>query len=110
VADTFGCALAESGMLDEAVTVLQRAVQLSPSVGFEKYMYLGQILDPERAMLCVRAGLKILQHHLPSDPELNAPLAAALCTLVELLLNSGKEVRRPPSPSVSRHTPAARSC
>ena len=203
MADTFGCALAEAGMLDEAVTVLQRAVQLSPSVGFEKYMYLGQMLDPERvsvsvsefthrdraaasvhsirglgvvvralapaapsppprvpctppreqrresvrgswpacprratcaefrtgswreegccgihgesclgtsmqAMLCVRAGLKILQHHLPHDPELKSPLAAALCTLVELLLNSGKEVRslaalsrqlsHPPSP------------
>jgi hypothetical protein len=33
-----------------------------------------------------------LQHHLPHDPELKAPLAAALCTLVELLLNSGQDL------------------
>ena len=47
--------------MDEGVAVLQRAVQLSPARGFEKYMYLGQLLDAQPAMLCVRAGLKILQ-------------------------------------------------
>jgi len=88
VVDTFGSALAETGQAEEAIQVLQHAVQLSPSAGFEKYMYLGQLMEGPPAIASVRAGIKILQVEVQGDEGLKAPLTSALCSLVELLLNS----------------------
>jgi predicted Zn-dependent protease len=39
--DAYGSFLAEVGDVEEAVTVLKRSIQLSPDIGYEKYMYLG---------------------------------------------------------------------
>ena len=36
--DSYGVFLAENGPRDEAVTVLQRAIEVAPDHGFEKYM------------------------------------------------------------------------
>jgi hypothetical protein len=40
---------------------LQRAVQLSPDTGFEKYMYLGQLLEGEEALAATQNGVELLQ-------------------------------------------------
>lgn len=40
---------------------LQRAVQLSPDTGFEKYMYLGQLLESEEALAATQKGVELLQ-------------------------------------------------
>eukprot|EP00854_Cymbomonas_tetramitiformis_P004182 gene4182-5160_t len=61
VVDAFGSALAETSNKMEAVAVLQHAVQLSPGAGFEKYMYLGQLLEGEEAIEQSRTGLKLLR-------------------------------------------------
>ncbi len=35
---------------------------LSPNVGYEKYLYLGQLLeDPEQALAATRKGVQVLQ-------------------------------------------------
>jgi kinesin family protein 5 len=34
---------------------------LSPDVGFEKYMYLGQLLEGEEALAATQKGVELLQ-------------------------------------------------
>ena len=42
--------------------VLQKVVTLSPEEGFEKYMYLGQLLEsPEEAIAATTRGVELLQ-------------------------------------------------
>ncbi len=41
--------------------VLRHAVALSPDRGYEKYMYLGQLLDGQEALEAVRRGVAVLQ-------------------------------------------------
>ncbi len=42
--------------------VLKQAVVLSPDVGYEKYLYLGQLLEsPEDALAATRKGVQVLQ-------------------------------------------------
>ena len=60
-------------------------------------MYLGQLLDGEPALISARAGIKILRVEVQQDPELKGPLAQALCSLSETLLNS-----QPVSPETLR--------
>jgi hypothetical protein len=40
---------------------LQKAVALSPDIGFEKYMYLGQLLQGEEAVAATQKGVELLQ-------------------------------------------------
>jgi kinesin family protein 5 len=40
---------------------LQQAVALSPDSGFEKYMYLGQLLQGEEAVAATQKGVELLQ-------------------------------------------------
>lgn len=56
-AATFVCLLCPFLRLQE----LQRAVLLSPDVGFEKYMYLGQLLEGEEALAATQKGVELLQ-------------------------------------------------
>lgn len=40
---------------------------LSPDVGYEKYLYLGQLLEaPEDALAATRKGVQVLQVRRPS--------------------------------------------
>jgi hypothetical protein len=78
------------GQSDESRTVLGRAVQLSPSAGFEKYMYLGQVCEGEDAIQAYRAGIEILERDAAAAAagsrerdELSAQLCSALCALAE---------------------------
>lgn len=36
-------------------------MQLSPDVGFEKYMYLGQLLEGQQALAATQKGVELLQ-------------------------------------------------
>ena len=52
--------LAETGDAQEAIAVLRTAVALSPDAGFEKYMYLGQLLAGAEGIAHLRQGVALL--------------------------------------------------
>ena len=54
MAETFAASLAEFGEQEEAIAALKRAAMLSPNEGYEKFMYLGQLLDDDSAAACAR--------------------------------------------------------
>ena len=60
-AETLGSALAEFGDPEEAVCALLSAVSLSPDDGFEKHMYLGQLLAGADGIAHYRRGVKLLE-------------------------------------------------
>ena len=60
VAETLGGVLAETGDAAAAVSMLRTAVALSPNTGFEKYMYLGQLLSGAEGIQHLRHGVALL--------------------------------------------------
>ena len=81
--DAYGIALAEFGAdPEDAVKVLKRAAQLSPDLGYEKFMYLGQLLDDgEAAATCTRRGLALIEYqaaHGDEDARIAGELARAI--------------------------------
>ena len=60
VAETLGGVLAETGDAEAAVAMLRTAVALSPNTGFEKYMYLGQLLSGAEGIQHLRQGVALL--------------------------------------------------
>lgn len=119
--DAYCAFLAENGPHDEALETLQKAVELFPDHGFEKYMYYGQVLDSvdrsKEAEDMMRRGIEILRkdlaelddHHaghpeldgsagdeaaeeLAEDREnLREALSSALCSLAELLMGNAAD-------------------
>ncbi|KAG2454618.1 hypothetical protein HYH02_000459 [Chlamydomonas schloesseri] len=98
--DALGALLAEVGPEEEAVEVLKQAVLLSPDVGYEKYLYLGQLLEsPEDALAATRKGVQVLQaQHAAAQaasseevPALSRALSGALCSLSEMLIAGAQE-------------------
>ncbi|GFR51970.1 hypothetical protein Agub_g14496, partial [Astrephomene gubernaculifera] len=97
--DAFGALLAEVGPAEEAIQVLRRAVALSPDAGFEKYLYLGQLLEeePDQALEATRRGVGVLQAQhaaavAASSPDvrsLSRTLTGALCSLCEMIMGQG---------------------
>ncbi|KAL4424581.1 hypothetical protein ABPG77_009165 [Micractinium sp. CCAP 211/92] len=107
----YGSFLAEVGPQSEAVTVLQRAVALQPDEGFEKYMYLGQLVEGPEAEQHVRQGIAVLRKYMeeqaaqPAPAEgseeaaeaamekdhLDATLCSCLCSLAEVLLTKAQQ-------------------
>ncbi|KAL3136730.1 hypothetical protein ABBQ38_005447 [Trebouxia sp. C0009 RCD-2024] len=93
ILDAYGAFLAEAGPQQESVAALQLAVQQQPDKGFEKYMYLGQLLDAEDAISSIRKGVDVLQQQIATldgddKEEGNEQLAGALCALAERLLGN----------------------
>lgn len=80
--------------------VLQQAVALSPDHGFEKYMYLGQLLDGGEAIQAASRGVDVLSAAAQSAAEsqssdadeLNAQLCGALCSLAEMKMTQSEDV------------------
>lgn len=88
--DGYGSFLAEfaNDRKDEAIKVLQKACDLAPMTGFEKFMYLGQVLDAcgrtEEAEAAMRQGVGILRNI--DEENSDEYLSSALCSLAELLM------------------------
>ncbi|CAK0774421.1 hypothetical protein CVIRNUC_004166 [Coccomyxa viridis] len=99
--DALGAAHAEFGQQEEAIAVLQRAVQLAPDTGYTKYMYLGQLLDGEEALHAMEMGVKALQRSCDQQKEadvgeageLQEQLCSALCCLAEARLGMAGDVQ-----------------
>ncbi|GIL67164.1 hypothetical protein Vafri_20615 [Volvox africanus] len=95
--DALGALLAEIGPEDEAIEVLKKSASLSPDLGYEKYLYLGQLLeDPNQAVAAIRKGVQVLQtQHAVAQAAASSSAAAglskvlsgALCSLSEMLLH-----------------------
>lgn len=92
--DAYGALLAEIGPPHEALLVLQKAVELSPESGFEKYMYLGQLTEAEEGVAHLRKGVALLRaggSAMCSEAEEAAgpeQLSSALCALAEKVMSS----------------------
>ncbi|KAK9827266.1 hypothetical protein WJX81_005908 [Elliptochloris bilobata] len=92
--DALGALLAEAGPAEEAVATLQHAVALSPDAGFEKYMYLGQLLHGNEALASLQKGVQLLQAAADAEGSgeggdgggPRTQLAGALCALAEMHL------------------------
>jgi predicted Zn-dependent protease len=93
IAETYALACAEYGSQEEAISALKRAAMLSPSEGYEKFMYLGQLLDDgEAATTCTRQGLALLEMQAsPGDEEAPGQHASACCALAEQILGTSDE-------------------
>lgn len=99
IIDAHGALLAELGRVDEAVQELQKAVALSPDTGFEKYMYLGQLLQGEEAVAATQKGVELLQEDVERSRQAgqgskgpSKQLAAALCSLAEMKMSQAEDV------------------
>jgi predicted Zn-dependent protease len=88
--DSYGSFLAEfvPEKRQKAIVSLKKACDLSPSAGFEKFMYLGQVLDAcgrtREAEAAMRQGVGILRGYSADDQA--EFLTSALCSLAELLM------------------------
>jgi hypothetical protein len=56
-------------------------VQLSPDAGFEKYMYLGQLLEGEAALEATQRGVELLQQVKQGTCMLGSPCVRTACLL-----------------------------
>ncbi|KDD75572.1 hypothetical protein H632_c612p0, partial [Helicosporidium sp. ATCC 50920] len=104
--DSFGSLLAEEGSVEEAVSVLQKSVQLEPEEGHMKYMYLGQLLSGSAAEEALQQGIALLRRELTRASqaatletvssadvlehimEHRSMLSSALCALAEHVMTT----------------------
>lgn len=110
-AEALGLALAEFGEQEEAVAALRRAAMLSPTAGYEKFMYLGQLLDDgDAATMCTRQGLAILEKQArEGDEHAQEQHASACCALAEQILGTADEVDEETSTQVEELIERARA-
>ena len=76
VAETLGGVLAETGDAEAAVAMLRTAVALSPNTGFEKYMYLGQLLSGAEGIQHLRQGVALLDEAAAAGCAFASPRSA----------------------------------
>ena len=90
--DAYGSFLAEyvPHKRQQAIEFLKQACDLAPHTGFEKFMYLGQVLDAcgraREAEAAMRAGVEILKNENDAANSNGEFLTSALCSLAELLM------------------------
>eukprot|EP00892_Ulva_mutabilis_P010932 jgi/Ulvmu1/8210/UM041_0019.1 len=111
VLTAFGSMLADVGNPEKAVITLRQAVRMEPAAGFEKYMYLGQLLGPtQEADDAFSTGIEILKslgHSLgdsASDQqiaEISATLSSAMCSLAELRISRADDLAAASSDCIS---------
>ncbi|VDK33349.1 unnamed protein product [Taenia asiatica] len=84
--------LLDEGKFEEAKENLQKAVQLSPDEGYEKYMYLAQISEGSEAVDLYRKGIGIINRSLEATDgaasslkdKLRRALSNAYCAISDL--------------------------
>lgn len=93
IAEAYAMCAAEYAGGDEAIVALKRAAMLSPNEGYEKFMYLGQLLDDgEAATTCTRQGLALLELQASKgDESAQEQHASACCALAEQILGTCDE-------------------
>lgn len=92
-AEAYAMACAEYGTQEDALAALRRAAALRPNEGYEKFMYLGQLLDDgDAATTCTRQGLALLERAaMAGDERAQAQHASACCALAEQILGTADE-------------------
>lgn len=88
--DAYGCLLAEHGQAEKAAEVLRRSVTISPGVGHEKYLYLGQLLEGEGAIASVAKGVEILERELTRLVGCCALVASVWPSIIPVESGSGQ--------------------
>jgi len=93
LAEAYAMVSAEYGEHEEAIAALKRAAVLAPNEGYQKFMYLGQLLDDgEAATACTRQGLALLEMQASKgDEDAQEQHAAACCALAEQTLGTSDE-------------------
>ena len=93
-AEAYAMACAEYGTQEDALAALRRAAALRPNEGYEKFMYLGQLLDDgDAATTCTRQGLALLERAaMAGDERAQAQHASACCALAEQILGTADEM------------------
>ncbi|XP_028399911.1 probable assembly chaperone of rpl4 [Dendronephthya gigantea] len=91
----------EIGKNDEAVNCLQHAIEIEPEKGFSKYMTLGELLEGEEAVKCLKKGVELMIAEKESGEKenvsnsdsgaekveiLDRDISNALCSLAEIYL------------------------
>eukprot|EP01023_Acetabularia_acetabulum_P012665 TRINITY_DN1593_c0_g2_i1.p2 TRINITY_DN1593_c0_g2~~TRINITY_DN1593_c0_g2_i1.p2 ORF type:complete len:365 (+),score=89.46 TRINITY_DN1593_c0_g2_i1:162-1256(+) len=100
ILEAFGSLLAEIGKRDRAAEVLLQAVELAPNSGYEKYMYLGQLLEGESGILHLRKGIQLIKEQLPVARQLEeqnmlkSAYCCGLCALSEQLMQLAGDLVR----------------
>lgn len=105
VLDALAEAAMEAGRPDEARAALRRSIELAPQTGFEKYMYLSQLLGSTmEAVEVSRAGVEVLRREKAAlgngagraggagdvevrKEEISGFEVSALCGVAEVLLS-----------------------
>jgi len=84
--DLYGQALLESGQSDRALEVFKRSCNLSPDVGFAKWMNMGQLLAGHDALKCYQKGINLmLQESKETGNDLLArEISSAYTSMAEL--------------------------
>ena len=91
--ETYAYALAEYGDQEEALDALRDAAKANPDSGYEKFMYLGQLLDDGKAATaCTKKGLDLLEEQMKKgDASVADRHCSACCALAEQILGCRDE-------------------
>ena len=91
--ETYAYALAEYGDQEEALDALRDAAKANPDSGYEKFMYLGQLLDDGKAATaCTKKGLDLLEEQIKKgDAAVADRHCSACCALAEQILGCRDE-------------------
>jgi len=96
--DALGEVLVSLDEREEARSLFSRSVELAPTSGFSKWMYLGQLSCGEEAARCFQCGLNLIKKELDgcaggdsatsglSISSLKLRLSEAFCSLTELYM------------------------
>jgi tetratricopeptide (TPR) repeat protein len=90
VQQTIASVYIELGLVEQAVSHLQKALELEPESGYSKFLTLGQISNGQQALQFYKRGFEIFQNEKDkyklSQIEFDHRLASILCSQAELFM------------------------